>query len=766
MAFELGFKPLIKYKDTRAAIDAQVPFPAGYYNQLMFSSDINEIRSVLNDGTLSHDLLTGYNGIFSAENDNGNWLANNINITGKTTVKVNNAAKFVIDDNSGNIGINMTATQAGAREQFSVNGKLWLEDNGTQSTYVGARAGLNATGGFNTIMGYAAGDAITTSSQNVLMGQNSGSALTTNGFNVGIGQGALGLATSASNTAIGHGALGKDTTGFNVALGRNAGANNTGGQIIAIGYNSLALNTTASNIAVGRFSMENLTLGSNNLGFGNSTLRNVINGQSNLALGNNSLTLLRDGNSNMAIGLDTFDSLLDGDGNTGLGAAVGQGLVNGNDNLLLGKGSGSLIVNHSNNVIVGANAGNSFVTENSIIIGTGVNADGSNQVRIGGGFHTQAWFGGGIFGTIPGYRFNIDQPLSIAEDGYVLTYNNTSKEFEAAAATGGGTITADNGLTKTGDNIQLGGNLIENTTLTGNGFDLAYNTTGGNNTVFIDDSSGNVGFGRVNPLAKIHVQSVDSLMILRQNTNTPNANTYSLYIDNKAQTGNQDTSGPLYVDLLNGPAMFVDGNGITNLFAQGAVSEQHTFLQYKDLNEDVFYEASSGLNGDEIKSHAHEIQYAADGFGNGYDTVNATPYVRRNAFEIHNALTVAQYLHIEFDIELNSTFIELFCDLKGKMAGLDNTDFDVMISAKPFTRMNDTNVIKTAGNSDILNHLYTWYIKDTAGVKSPVLRISNTYGDVFKALVYGDIYKGSDVKSATEAVPKVKQIIISNNATE
>ena len=61
MAFELGFKPLIKYKDTRAAIDAQVPFPAGYYNQLMFSSDINEIRSVLNDGTLSSNILSDLN---------------------------------------------------------------------------------------------------------------------------------------------------------------------------------------------------------------------------------------------------------------------------------------------------------------------------------------------------------------------------------------------------------------------------------------------------------------------------------------------------------------------------------------------------------------------------------------------------------------------------------------------------------------------------------------------------------------------------------
>ena len=297
-------------------------------------------------------------------------------------------------------------------------------------------------------------------------------------------------------------------------------------------------------------------------------------------------------------------------------------------------------------------------------------------------------------------------------------------------------------------------------------FDHKISSTSDANHVFYDASSGNTGFGRINPLAKVHVQAEHSLLALRQNTATPNANTYSLNIDNKGQTGNLDTSGPLYVDLLNGPAMFIDGNGITNLFAQGATTAQHEIVRYKDLNEDVFYEASSGVNGDIITNHAHNVMHAADGFGNGYDTVNATPYVRRNAFEIHNATTVGQFLHIEFDIVLDTTSIELFCDLKGKMAGLDGTDFDVMIDAKPFTRMNDTTVTKTAGNSDIANHLFTWYIKDTAGVKSPVLRVSNTHGDVFKALIYGDIYKGSDVKSATEAVPKVKQIIVSNNATE
>ena len=57
MAFELGFKPLIKYKDTRAAIDAQVPFPAGYYNMPMFSNDFEELRWVKNDGTLTANLL-------------------------------------------------------------------------------------------------------------------------------------------------------------------------------------------------------------------------------------------------------------------------------------------------------------------------------------------------------------------------------------------------------------------------------------------------------------------------------------------------------------------------------------------------------------------------------------------------------------------------------------------------------------------------------------------------------------------------------------
>jgi hypothetical protein len=112
--------------------------------------------------------------------------------------------------------------------------------------------------------------------------------------------------------------------------------------------------------------------------------------------------------------------------------------------------------------------------------------------------------------------------------------------------TGGGTtgsVTLNafgaNGLTTNADDIRLGGNLIENTTITQNAFDLNFGLTSaaGNFTVdtntLVVESSGDTGFGVTNPEHPVHI--VDNAAGERE----------GIYVDKNDNT-TQETNG-IYV---------------------------------------------------------------------------------------------------------------------------------------------------------------------------------------------------------------------------
>ncbi len=85
--------------------------------------------------------------------------------------------------------------------------------------------------------------------------------------------------------------------------------------------------------------------------------------------------------------------------------------------------------------------------------------------------------------------------------GQVLTATDTAGNMGwQTPAAGGTTETANNGLTKTGNNIQLGGNLTANTTIAHNGFNLNI----GNNAFL---SNGNVGLGTTSPNAPLQLSN-------------------------------------------------------------------------------------------------------------------------------------------------------------------------------------------------------------------------------------------------------------------
>jgi hypothetical protein len=101
-----------------------------------------------------------------------------------------------------------------------------------------------------------------------------------------------------------------------------------------------------------------------------------------------------------------------------------------------------------------------------------------------------------------------------ATAGNVLTSDASGNATWQTPAASGTTETANNGLTKTGNNIQLGGNLTANTTIAHNAFNL---NIGAN--AFL--SNGNVGLGNNSPNAPLQLASTTAnrKIVMYESTN-------------------------------------------------------------------------------------------------------------------------------------------------------------------------------------------------------------------------------------------------------
>lgn len=115
--------------------------------------------------------------------------------------------------------------------------------------------------------------------------------------------------------------------------------------------------------------------------------------------------------------------------------------------------------------------------------------------------------------TIPTFTVNAQ--------GQLTAENNSTVNVEAP-------LTFDNGLTRTLNNIQLGGTLIQNTTIAGGSFNTLFdlNSTGnfsinqnGGTSAFFVNPNGNVGIGTSSPVYKLDVQKgLSQLRILSTTT--------------------------------------------------------------------------------------------------------------------------------------------------------------------------------------------------------------------------------------------------------
>ncbi len=208
-------------------------------------------------------------------------------------------------------------------------------------TALGYQAGnaIAATGYRNTLVGYQAGDLITTGTDNTAFGNNALGATTTTANNTAIGSNALALNTDTNNTAVGYNALTLSSTGNgNTAIGSKAlDANTTGDYNVAIGYDALGANTlSSSNTAIGYNAMAaNQSTGNRNVAIGRNALDASTNGVWNVAVGYGTLGNGENVDSSVALGYLALSSAI-GNNNIGIGYQAGNSITSGGSNIAIG----------------------------------------------------------------------------------------------------------------------------------------------------------------------------------------------------------------------------------------------------------------------------------------------------------------------------------------------------------------------------------------------------------------------------------------------
>jgi len=148
---------------------------------------------------------------------------------------------------------------------------------GDDNSVLGFAAGQNITSGYsNTLIGGNAGRLLQSSFENTYVGYHSGYNATGGNYNTALGVYSLREATSADRcTAIGRSTLISNTTGdFNTALGMSAGESNTSGSNnVFLGYNSGTSHVTGSNtVIIGSTAQSSSTSASNEITLGNSSI--------------------------------------------------------------------------------------------------------------------------------------------------------------------------------------------------------------------------------------------------------------------------------------------------------------------------------------------------------------------------------------------------------------------------------------------------------------------------------------------------------------
>lgn len=243
---------------------------------------------------------------------------------------------------------------------------------------IGALTATTTNTNGNTVVGYLAGNAVTTGTNETMIGNQVGK-----------------LVTGAKNTIVG--ALVASTTlttgGSNVLIGVDATTDTpltSTTSAIAIGIGARA---GSSDTAIGTSALANtLTNGMLNTAVGSLVMSSVLTAAAvqNVGVGNSALQALTLGDRNSAVGASALGGVTSGNANMAFGTKAGFTVTTGTANILIGRSSGgTTLTTGSSNILIGGSVfGSASIdtaaasTTSSIGIGQGVKV-GSGDTIIG-----------------------------------------------------------------------------------------------------------------------------------------------------------------------------------------------------------------------------------------------------------------------------------------------------------------------------------------------------------------------------------------------
>ncbi len=313
----------------------------------------------------------------------------------------------------------------------------FIENDGSNSIYIGKNAGSNGIGTNNSSLGTDTLSSIDSGAQNSVFGSMSGTQITD-----GIGNSIFGYSSGTSLTTGSHNVILGDAAGISldvnngcVLIGNEAGSNNLAGEIIAIGQHSLGSysGTDPSTIAIGADAAQSLVDGASSVFVGYNSGKFIDHGIGNTAVGLRTLYChvgdvtvnyctamgyYASGGNNAPLGTSAFGyqaammsdqehassisafgysaarNNVDGSGvsafgyntltlstqnyNTAFGAYAGGNLLDGNANCIFGYSALGTLAHGSFHTVMGHQAANSF------IFNSGVTAFGYQAIMNGG----------------------------------------------------------------------------------------------------------------------------------------------------------------------------------------------------------------------------------------------------------------------------------------------------------------------------------------------------------------------------------------------
>ena len=385
---------------------------------------------------------------------------------------------------------------------------------GTRNVFLGLNAGYkNTEGSCNVFLGNDAGCLTTTGDDNVYIGHEAGKTGETAHTNIAIGKMAARDATGFKNVVLGDSA-GRDLTGFaNVVIGQNTGVFSTGANCnVFLGAYSAQCTSGNDNVILGSQAGRYATTGCYNIFFGKCTAAGGFSdpgtGNHNIAMGCEAGLCLTSGIHNIFLGQEAGQGnttgcyniffgkctaaggTVTGGCNVAAGRCAGYSLTSGCDNVFFGYDAGYNSEDAGHNVFIGKQAGctNSSGGSN-VAIGCQVSlpsATGSCQLAIGNG--SNRWIAGDS-----SFNVTVSTASTFSNDGLNVTGVITATSFEGDGSN----------LTGIAADKIFEGNTEVETVDTGSDGHIKFTTEGSERARI--DSSGRMGIGVTNPVAKLEV---------------------------------------------------------------------------------------------------------------------------------------------------------------------------------------------------------------------------------------------------------------------